>query len=390
MTFLEGKKTIVVVGPGGVGKTTSSAAIAVHAAQASLKVLVLTVDPAKRLANALGLKELGNQEVEISPSLFEAAGAPLKPHPVTGKKGQLFGMMLDVKSTFDALIERHAPSPEIRDQILNNPFYIQGSAAMAGSQEYMAMEKLYEIREERDYDLIVLDTPPTANALDFLRAADRLEDFVGSRAAKWLIQGGKAASRLGFGLLKWNTHLVRGLNKFVGADMFLNLLEFVQSFHVMYEGFQERSKKVKEILRSNDVGFVIVSSTDSVAVDEAIYFYEQLKAEGMPWLFSLVNRVRSPYLEEAEWDGLESALEGHLKDGLDAAQKERISAGILNSLKLWHALSEHDQRQVAALREAFHERLITIGLFEKDVHELKSLSEYGKRVAKGLESFSLS
>jgi anion-transporting ArsA/GET3 family ATPase len=380
--LLETKKTLIVVGPGGVGKTTTSAALAVQAARAGLKVLVLTVDPAKRLANSLGLSELGNREVEIAPALFEEAGVPLEPGP-NGRRGQLFGMMLDVKSTFDDLIHRHAPSAAVRDKILTNPFYIQASSALAGSQEYMAMEKLYEIREQRDYDLIVLDTPPTANALDFLNAPDRLEDFMGSQTAKMLVQGAKAAGRFGLGFLKLNTLVVRGLNRFVGADMLLNLLDFIQSFHEMYAGFKARAGRVREIFRASDVAFVIVTSTDTAAIDEAIWFHRRLVDGRMPFGAMIVNRVRSPYVGDADLDGLAARILGAAPPAGDRTALERVAEASEIAARSWSVVAHHDAANVASLARTVGVGcpVIPVPLFERDIHDVGALTRYGALVA---------
>ncbi len=388
--ILKDKKTLIVVGPGGVGKTTTSASIAVHAAREGKKVLVLTVDPARRLANSLGLKELGNQEVKIDPKLFEEAGIPLKPGP-NGKLGELWGMMLDVKSTFDALIERYAPNADIRRKILTNPFYEQGSSALAGSQEYMAMEKLYEIRESRDYDLIVLDTPPTSNALDFLKAADRLEDFLDSQTAKLLIQSAKSAGRFGLGFLKVNTFIMRGLNKFVGADMLLNLLEFIQNFHEMYAGFKARAQRVKAILRSPDVSFLVVTSTDGAAIDEAGFFHEQLKRAGMPFGGLLINRVRKSHLAEGEIDGLaDHLLEVAPKVG-DHHALEHVAKVAEVAARDWHILSRIDAERVKEVEARFaargdEARIIPVPLFDRDIHDIGSLARYAEIVAQSIAS----
>jgi len=375
------KKTLIVVGPGGVGKTTTSAAFAVHAARRGLKVLVLTVDPARRLANALGLKELGNKEVEIDPRLFEEAGVPLVPGP-SGKRGQLYGMMLDVKSTFDDLIRRYAPTAEVRERILTNPFYEQASAAMAGSQEYMAMEKLYEIREQRDYDLIVLDTPPTANALDFLTAADRLEDFLGSQTAKLMVQGVKAAGRFGLGFLKVNTFIMRGLNKFVGADMFLNLLEFIQSFHDMYAGFKQRAARVREILRADDVSFVVVTSTDRAAIDEAVFFHGQLARGRMPTGGVLVNRVRQPFLPHAEAVGLGEHVLAVTPPLGDRHAPERVAAAAERAALSWEVLARTDAQRVAELKQSLPTaaQVVPVPLFARDIHDLETLTRFAEHV----------
>ena len=335
------------------------------------------------------MKELGNQEVEIDPRLFEEAGIPLQPGP-DGRTGRLFGMMLDVKSTFDALIERYAPNPEVKRKILTNPFYVQGSSALAGSQEYMAMEKLYEIRETRDYDLVVLDTPPTANALDFLRAADRLEDFLGSQTARVLVEGAKAAGRFGLGFLKVNTFIMRGLNKFVGADMFLNTLEFVQSFHEMYAGFKQRAGRVKEILRSPDVSFLIITSTDTAAIDEASYFHEQLKRGGMPFGALLINRVRTEHLAEGDIAGLADHILSVAPPIGDRAALERVAQVAEEAARDWHVLARVDKERVAALGRLMAERgdagsVIPIPLFQRDIHDIGALARYAEIVISAIE-----
>src|SRR6476620_11722645 len=173
--LLEGKRVCICAGSGGVGKTTSSAAIAAGMAARGKKVAVLTIDPAKRLADSLGLPELGNEERQVDPKVFEDAG-------IDTQGGELWAMMLDAKATFDELVRRHAPDAETRDRILSNRIYQQLSNALAGSQDYMAMEKLYEINAEGRYDLLVLDTPPSRNALDFLEAPNRLLQFIDGRA----------------------------------------------------------------------------------------------------------------------------------------------------------------------------------------------------------------
>ena len=176
---LRQKRIAVCVGSGGVGKTTVAAAVGLARAQAGARVLVCTIDPARRLANAMGLGPLGNVEARVPDHAFHEAG--LAP------RGELHAMMLDVKRTWDDLVTRHAPDPARRDRILKNRLYHQMSAALAGSQEYMAMEKLHELATDRDYDLIVLDTPPTAHALDFLEAPDRMLDFLGNETARALL-----------------------------------------------------------------------------------------------------------------------------------------------------------------------------------------------------------
>lgn len=256
------------------------------------------------------------------------------------------------------------------------------------------MEKLYEIRETRDYDLVVLDTPPTSNALDFLRAADRLEDFLGSQTAKVLVEGAKAAGRFGLGFLKVNTFIMRGLNKFVGAEMFLNTLEFVQSFHEMYAGFKQRAGRVKEILRSKDVSFLIVTSTDSAAIDEASYFHEQLKRGGMPFGALLVNRVRTEHLAEGDIDGLAEHILAVSPPIGDRAALERVAHVAEVAARDWHVLARVDKARVAELEARMASRgdagsVIPIPLFQRDIHDIGALARYAEIVVAAIEKSSV-
>ena len=225
--------TLVCVGSGGVGKTTVAATIALRAAVDGKGSLVCTIDPARRLANALGLDALGNAETPIPAAAFEKAG--LQP------KAAMRAMMLDMKRTWDELIERRAP-PDKRDKNLSNRFYQSMSSALAGSQEYIAMEKLWELRTQRDYPLIVLDTPPTAHALDFLDAPNRILDFLDNEAAKWLLTPALAAGKVGLKLFNLgSSYVAKTLTKFTGVETLQGLAEFMSSISGMNQDFRERA-----------------------------------------------------------------------------------------------------------------------------------------------------
>lgn len=386
------RRTLVVVGPGGVGKTTTSAAIAMMGARMGLNVLVLTVDPAKRLATSLGMSELGNEEARVSPALFAEAGIDLG-------AGALHAMMLDTKTTFDELIDRHAPDPASRQRILDNPFYQQASTALAGSQEYMAMEKLYELRQERDYDLIVLDTPPTSNALDFLNAPDRLEDFLDSGALQLLLKGAQNAGRWGLGsLFKVNQIVLKGLDRFVGGDTFTSVLDFIQSFSEMYGGFKERAGRVREILRGDDVAFVVVSSTDAASIDEAAFFHSELAKHHMPFGALLVNRVRESWVgagtgASSESDGITESVEvKSLGPTLVAAAKANDALKLYNprdiasvfqraaeAVKSFEALTRVDRKAIEELGHRLGsdvDKIRTVRLFDRDIHNLDGLAAF--------------
>ncbi|HET6921522.1 MAG TPA: ArsA family ATPase, partial [Anaeromyxobacteraceae bacterium] len=260
---LRHKRIAVCVGSGGVGKTTVAAALGLQRALDGGRALVCTIDPARRLASALGLDSLGNVESRVPDHKLAAAG--LAP------RGQLHAMMLDVKRTWDDLVARHAPDRQRQDRIFRNRIYQQLSSALAGSQEYMAMEKLYELSTERDYDLVVLDTPPTAHALDFLEAPDRILDFLGSETARFLLAPALGAGKVGLRLFQLgSSYIARTLSRFTGSDVLREVAEFMAGFQGMYEGFKTRAAAVRALLAEPQVGFVIVSSASPLSVDEAL------------------------------------------------------------------------------------------------------------------------
>ena len=367
---LEGKRIAVVVGSGGVGKTSVAAAIALSRAMAGGRALVCTIDPARRLATALGLGTLGNAEALVPSEAFTRAGlAPT---------GQLFAMMLDVKRTWDDLVTRHAPDAATRDRILGNRIYQQVSGALAGSQEYMAMEKLYELSTERDYDLIVLDTPPTAHALDFLEAPDRILDFVGNETARKLFAPALDAGRFGARLLQVGTGFVaKTLSRFTGSDVLSDVGDFLGQFQGMYDGFKERASEVRSLLTRPEVGFVLVASPSPLSVDEAIFFRDHLRTAGMPVAGSVSNRVTpdlwpfpgptpgaSP-LAEALAAGTGA---GGADGGLDLA--ERLSL----TLSQHQAFARSDAREVERLRRGASGPHVAVPRLEGDVHDLSGLA----------------
>ena len=252
-SWLERKEVCICAGSGGVGKTTTSAAIALGMAARGKKVAVLTIDPARRLANALGLPELGNEERRVKVDV----------------PGELWAMMLDAKRTFDELIEWHAPDEATRDAVLGNRIYQELSSAVAGSQEYMAMEKLHELHQDGRYDLLVLDTPPSRNALDFLDAPQRLSAFIDSRALSFFL----APSRFGLKVLGRGTGLVFSImQRATGIDLLKDLGEFFASFGGMTEGFRERAERVNRLLCDHRSAFVLVTSPRRDSIEEARFF----------------------------------------------------------------------------------------------------------------------
>ena len=270
--LLDGKRIVICAGSGGVGKTTTSAALAMGMAADGLRVAVVTIDPAKRLANALGMKELGNEPRLVDPERF-------RPHGIE-MQGELWAMMLDAKRTFDTLIERLAPDDATRDEILENRIYQQLSSAVAGSQEFSAIAKLYELDQEGGYDLLVLDTPPSRNALDFLDAPGRLTGFFQGRAIRmFLSPAGFAGKVIGRG-----TGVVFSLLKRVtGVDLLHDLSVFFRSLGGMIDGFTERAERVGALLEDPATTFLIVTSPQHDPVQEAVYFHRKLREAGMPF-----------------------------------------------------------------------------------------------------------
>ena len=280
---LEGKGICICAGSGGVGKTTTSAAIAAGMAERGKKVCVLTIDPAKRLADSLGLEELGNEARRVDPALFEQHGIEIE--------GELWAMMLDAKATFDELVSRHAPDEESRDRVLENRIYQQISNALAGSQEYMAMEKLFELHSEGQFDLLVLDTPPSRNALDFLDAPRRLTQFIEGRSLRVFMRPtGFAAKVAGRGA----TVALSVLKRIVGFDLLADLSEFFTAFSGMVDGFQERAKRVNELLADPGTCFLVVCGPQGEPISEAVYFHRKLVEAKLPFGGVIVNKVHYP------------------------------------------------------------------------------------------------
>ena len=271
---------IVCCGSGGVGKTTTSAALALRAAERGRKVVVLTIDPARRLAQSMGIESLDNIP---------------RPVPGVGGKGagSLDAMMLDMKRTFDEVVQSQA-SPEKAEQILANPFYIAVSSSFAGTQEYMAMEKLGQLdkdaRRTGRWDLIVVDTPPSRSALDFLDAPERLSSFLDGRFMKLLLAPARGPARLmtaGLGLV------TNAINKIIGAQVLQDMKAFVAAFDTLFGGFRQRALRTFELLQDRRTAFLVVAAPEPDALREAAYFVERLRAERMPLAGLVVNRASS-------------------------------------------------------------------------------------------------
>ncbi len=280
---------LIVSGTGGVGKTTVSASLALAGALSGRKALVMTIDPARRLADSLGVSATLNQATEI-----DVEGMLGRPLP---DGGSLHAMMLDAKTTFDGMVGRFAPDEKTRDRILGNEYYQRASESLGGSQEYMAMEKLREVATSDDYDLIVLDTPPTRNALDFLEAPDRLLSMLHEGALSWLFKprgqrfSGSRAGRAIFG--RGQQAMFGIFERFTGLEVVQGISEFVSAFSSLLDGMGGRANEVMDLLKGDRAAFVLVASPNRIALSEALYFHDRLAEADVPFRGFVINRVRA-------------------------------------------------------------------------------------------------
>ncbi len=352
----EGKKVLICAGSGGVGKTTTSAAVAAGMAARGLKVAVLTIDPAKRLADSLGLPELGNVERQVDPALFTAAG-------VEPGEGELWAMMLDSKATFDDVVSKHAPNEDARDTVLSNRIYKELSSALAGSQEYMAMEKLYELWSEDKYDLLVLDTPPSRNALDFLEAPNRLLQFIEGRSLQvFLAPTGFAAKVAGRG----TSVMFSILRRVTGVDLLQDLSEFFGSFSGMVGGFRERATKVNELLADDESAFVVVCGPQWETIQEASYFRGKLREQKLPFGGAIVNKVHRAG----------EALPDTAVSGLRKALGKDLAGDAVANYEDYRRLAERDRRNIERLAgELETDAIIEVPYLDTDVHDLRGLMD---------------
>ena len=365
--LLESHRVIVCVGCGGVGKTTTAAALAMHAAMKGKRVLCLTIDPARRLANSLGLESMKTEEQLVPRVLFEQRGLQLD--------GELSAMMLDTKRTFDELVQRYASSKTVSDRILSNKVYQYLSTSLAGTQEYMAMEKLHAVRENDHYDLIVLDTPPTSNALDFLDAPERLAGLVDSPAMRWFIQAFEGAGKFSFNLVgKGAAFLLRGLSKFTGTGFLEVVAQFVTDFNDLFGGFRERAREVAEALRGPEVAFVIVTSPNPLAMEEAIFFSRRLEEAGMRRDAFVINGVRPLFREPSASDAELAELAAPHLEGIDPHHAIARMRRALDDART-RAIADRLQADRLVQRAGKGQIYVEVPAFEQDVHDLGALAE---------------
>jgi len=370
--LLAAKDIVIACGPGGVGKTTTAAALGATAVvEQGGRVLVLTVDPARRLADALGLKGIGNVEVRIPDDVFTGTGA--RP------RGELWAAMLDTKQSWDDLIRTHAPDVETRQQILANPLYQNISGRFVQSHDYIAMERLYEIHSAGAYDLIVVDTPPTRNALDFLDAPQRMADFFSSRLLRWLIVPYR--SRL---VNMASRPFYQVADRILGTQFLADIAEFFILFQSMYNGFVERAEAVTRLLSDRRTTFMVVSTLEATPVREAEFFSSELTARKLHLGAVVLNKVLPEYLRDPAADKLAQSIEGRaaeLAQGLtdDPVVAGRVLAEVAESFLNFGVVARREAEQQAELKGA-PDVLVTVPFYDADIYDMSGLLTLGAQV----------
>lgn len=363
--LLSQSRVCIVAGPGGVGKTTVSATLAMEMARTGMRVAVVTIDPAKRLASALGLEKLDNTPHRVTNARLAKGGVDI------AKGGELWAMALDPKAAFDDLIGKLAPDARSRDQVLDNRIYKEISGAVAGAQEFMAVSKLYELEAEGNFDLIVLDTPPSRNALDFLDAPARLSRFFDGRAIQLIMKPATTGLRLAGG----GTSLVfAALKRFTGVNLLGDLSEFFAAISGMVDGIMERVRGVGELLVAKDTVFLIVTTGEKAPLDEARYLADRLKEDGRPLSGLIVNQVspkpgvtkksvRSKEVKAELGDDLSKRLAIVVDNAASAAERDKLGL----------------EQIVVALKP---QRLAVVEKLAGEVHDVEGLARIGAELFK--------
>lgn len=364
------RRILVCVGSGGVGKTTTAATLALAAARRGKRTLVLTIDPARRLANSLGLASLGHQVQEVDRALVHAQAS--------SKSGELHAMMLDQKQAFDEVVARHAKDPAAVQRIFANPVYAQISGSLAGAQEYAAMAKLHDFDREGKYDLIVVDTPPTAHALDFLDAPRKLSEAIDSPAIEWFRklqgEGGSRWSLVG----KTGSFVIKRLAKFVGSKFISDLSVFFTEFNDILGGFRQRAEETFALLRQPRVGFLLVASPEPMAVHEALAFHQRLVTAGMPFAGFVVNKLHVARPVQTSVAQLETALAAQPQIAefrLSGTTHAMAAHALYAAHTELETLAEADARAVATLRDAggTEAAFVQVPLQKEDVYDVGRL-----------------
>jgi anion-transporting ArsA/GET3 family ATPase len=370
-------RILVCAGSGGVGKTTTAASAALWGAQVGRHAIVLTIDPARRLADSLGVGPIGNTPRRVPDETFAALGMEVR--------GSLTAMMLDQKGSWDELVERHAPSPEARERILANPFYRQLSQSFAGSQEYMAVEQLGELAASGRYDLIVVDTPPTQHALDFLEAPDRLLDFLDRKIVRWFVRPSMSAGWSAFQTMnRTASFLLRKIEEATGVSTLAEVSEFFVSMSSLFDGFEARVARVTELLRDPKTAFLLVAGPDEQVLDQVDYLATQMSARRMPLKGVVMNRVHALFcgadLADGSAESVAAAIEAPASRAFDRLPAGSDPRDLLQRLARNFVAHQARARGDALRVEVFRQGLppgvplVQVPDLARDIHDLTGLS----------------
>ena len=372
--LLATREIVLSCGSGGVGKTTTAAAAGVMAAtHLGGKVLVLTVDPARRLANALGLERFGNTEIRVPDEAFRAAGVE--------PRGELWAAMLDTKQSWDDLVHRHAPDEETRDQILANSLYKNISGKFVQSHDYIAMERLYEIHSSGEYDLIIVDTPPTRHAIDFLDAPERMADFFSSKLLRWLTAPAK--SRV---VSMASKPFYTVADRVLGSQFLEDIAEFFTLFQTMAPGFVERAEAVKKTLADKRTTFLVVSTLEAAPLHEAERFIEILDERRYNLGALVLNKVLPAYLRRTATTGVAKRLCADPEAAADAvpgvadqADVARVLHTVGESFLNYQVVAKREAEQRAGLARS-PEVVAAVPYFDADIFDLSGLLALGEKI----------
>ena len=374
-TLLAAKEILITCGAGGVGKTTVAAALAAMAAvRHGGKVLVLTIDPARRLADALGLDGFGDKEKQVSPDAFRAAGVM--------PRGELWAAMLDTKQSWDDLVRRHAPNRRTADRILSNKLYENVTGRFVQSHEYIAMERLYQLHQDGNYDLIVVDTPPTRNALDFVEAPIRMAEFFSSRFLR-ILSAPYRSNVVSFA----SRPFLSAADRILGSAFLKDIAEFFSLFQTMAPGFVERAEAVNRVLHEKRTSFAVVTTLEAAPVREAEYFIDVLTTKKFHLGAVVLNKVLPSYLLDEKAARTATTLEkgadrvaAAVGEGAgDVAQVERVLTEVAESFLRFQVVAQRESEQRAELSVGAGV-VATVPFFDTDIHDLAGLLRLGEQL----------